>query len=459
MIRILISKEILDHILSLRFSISLILAFLLLTASVFMLVNDSSWSNRLLFTGYKLKEHVYTNGYSWYWVTRDVPALRVLAVGLDENLSLNANSTVADGPRFQNNRNFVHNPNRYLFSQLDFVFFITIIGSLLAFVFTYDSISGEREQGTLRLAMTNPISRPFFLLAKFLGSYLSLLISMLPAFIGVSLILYLHPDAGFLMSDWVTTAFLFLLAILYLSVFVMLGLFVSCIARNSKTTLTALMMLWVILVLVIPNFSPFLASVLSPVRSVYEVQSQIDTLGDDLSQQLFEKLNKFVQDRGGNEKTLSDQDRKIIERMWQEAEFKVMNIQVREGMKIREGFLNEIGSQIRLSRMLSIISPCASFTLLASDIAQTGIESERKFRYAVLRYRYDYIQHVNQYINKTGDYEIFRHIPKATPPDFIFQNVNSSEISSIYLYCFMTLVMYPLLLFLFAQIAFLRTTF
>lgn len=458
MIRALISKEILDHVLSLRFTISLILAFIFLTVSVFMLANDSSWSNRLSFTGYKLKEHVYTNGFSWYWVTRNVPSLRMLAVGLDENLSLNANSTVSDGPRFQNNRNFVHNPNRYLFSQLDFVFFITIIGSLLAFVFTYDSISGEREQGTLRLAMTNPISRPFFLLAKFLGSYISLLISMFPAFIGISLILCLHPDAGFLMSDWATTAFLFLLAILYLSVFVMLGLFVSCIAKSSKTTLTALMMLWVILVLVIPNFGPFLASVLSPVRSVYEVQSQIDALGNDLSRQFMEKQNKFVQERGGDWKTLSDQDRKIIELMWQETDFKVMKVRVREGVKIREGFLNEIGSQIRLSRMLSIISPCASFTLLASDIAHTGIENERKFRYAVLRYRYDYMQHVSKYIDKTGDYGIFGSVPKATPPDFIFQNVNSSEISSVYIYCFMTLVIYPLLLFFFAEIAFLRTT-
>ena len=114
-------------------------------------------------------------------MNRDLPTLRVLATGLDEELSLNANSEAIRGPQFENNRQYVHNPNRYLFSQLDFVFFFSVIGSLLAFVFTYDAISGEHRRGILRLLLINPISRPLLLTAKFLGSYLSLITSLLPA--------------------------------------------------------------------------------------------------------------------------------------------------------------------------------------------------------------------------------------------------------------------------------------
>ena len=167
-------------------------------------------------------------------MNRDLPTLRVLATGLDEELSLNANSEAIAGPQFENNRQFVNNPNRYLFSQLDFVFFFNVIGSLLAFVFTYDAISGEYRRGTLRLVLINSISRPLLLTAKFVGSYLSLITSLLPALISVILLLYLMPNVNLRPSDWIATLFLFLLALLYLSVFCALGLFWIVFDKTSE---------------------------------------------------------------------------------------------------------------------------------------------------------------------------------------------------------------------------------
>lgn len=454
----IIEKEIREQMSSLRFAISLLLAFLFLVASVYMLASDSSWSRRLIFTGYKLKEHLYTNLHSWYWVTRDVPTLRILATGLDENFSLSSSSTIRNGPRFQNNRNFVHNPNRYLFSQLDFVFFINIVGSLLAFVFTFDAISGERHRGTLRLVMANPIPRGLFLLAKFLGSYLSFLLTLLPALIGVILVLYLHPDVNLHASDWWTTLFLFLLALLYVCAFFMLGLFVSCITKNPKTTLTALMMLWVILVLVVPNFSPLLASKLFSIQSAHEVEAQIGALERDIYQQEYvKKAEDFMREHGEDWEALSEQEKEALNQIWFECERKIMNMQVREGIQIRESFINEIEAQTKLSQTLSFISPSAVFVFLTSDVAQTGIQSERNFRRDVLRYRHQYAEHVNRYIEETGDYEIYRRIPKATPPDFVHRELSVSQVIDTHLPYFVMLVLYPFLFFFGAQMAFIRS--
>ena len=77
--------------------------------------------------------------------------------------------------------------------------------------------------GTLRLMMANPISRALILLTKFLGSYLSFVISLIPVLIGVILLLYLQPDLHFSSSDWRAAIFLFLLAMLYLCPIFMLG--------------------------------------------------------------------------------------------------------------------------------------------------------------------------------------------------------------------------------------------
>lgn len=458
MVLVLIAKEMRDQMSSLRFAVSLILAFLFLVTSTYMLASDASWSARLMFTGEKLKEHMYTNLHSWYWVTRDVPAMRVLATGLDEDLSLTSNSTAVVGPRFSGNRTFVHNPNRYLFSQLDFVFFINIVGSLLAFVFTFDTVSGERHRETLRLVMVNSVPRPLFLLAKFLGSYLSFLISFLPALMGVIIVLYFHPDIGFRASDWGATLFLFLLALLYLFGFFMLGLFASCITRNPKTTLTALMTLWVIMVLVVPNFAPFLASKLRPVRPVYEVQAQTDALMNDVVQQFQKKADDFMREHGGDWNALTDQEKEAYSLIWYEREHSLMNISVREGAEVRHSFIREIESRTRLSQMLSFFFPSATFVFLASDIAHTGIESEQNFLHAALRYRRQYADHVNQYIDKTGDYQIIGEILKADPPDFIYEDTRASEVIIARLPHFMVLVLYPLLFFLGAQIAFVRST-
>ena len=456
MFRTLIKKEIHDHILSARFAVSMILALIFLIGSTAMLAMDGTWAGRQLYTGYKLKDHLYTNKYSWYWMNRDLPALRVLATGLDEELSLNANSEAKMGPQFENNRQFVNNPNRYLFSQLDFVFFFNIVGSLLAFVFTYDTISGEYGRGTLRLVLVNSISRPLLLAAKFVGSYLSLIVSLLPALISVILLLYLMPNVNLRSSDWAATFFLFLLALLYLSVFCALGLFGSCLTKHPKTTLTVLMVLWVVTVLVIPNFSPFLAAYLRPVPTVYEVHENMRRLSGDIWQQSREKIEAFIREHGGDSAALSDGEKRIITEIRAKSERKQMNLSVGKAAEIRQDFINAVEAQADMNLSISLISPSAAFVYLATDIANTGILSEWDFRRAVMRYRHQYAEHVNNYIEETGDYEILQRILKADPPDFVPPKFFVSDVISTHFDLLVVLLLYSVVFFFASQVVFIR---
>ena len=452
----LIKKEIHDHILSTRFAVSMVLALIFLIGSTAMLSVDKTWAGRQLYTGYKLKDYLYTNKYSWYWMNRDLPTLRVLATGLDEELSLNANSEAIWGPQFENNRQYVHNPNRYLFSQLDFVFFFSVIGSLLAFVFTYDAISGEHHRGTLRLLLINPISRPLLLTAKFLGSYLSLITSLLPALVSVILLLYLMPNVHLRPSDWAATLFLFLLALLYLSVFCALGLFGSCATKHPKTTLTILMTLWVAIVLVIPNFSPFLAAYLRPIPTVHEVQRNIWELGRVINQQGREDIENFIQEHGGDREALSDVEMRVINQIHAEVERKEMNLSVGKVAEIRQDFINEVEAQADLNLSMSLISPSAAFVYLATDVANTGILSEWDFRRAVIRYRSQYAEHVNSYIDETGDYQILHRILKADPPDFVPPKFFLSDVISMHFDLLVVLLLYSVVFFFTGQILFIR---
>lgn len=452
----LIRKEIHDHILSARFAVSMILALIFLIGSTAMLATDKTWAGRQLYTGYKLKDYLYTNKYSWYWMNRDLPTLRVLATGLDEELSLNANSEAKMGPQFENNRQFVNNPNRYLFSQLDFVFFFNIVGSLLAFVFTYDTISGESRRGTLRLVLANSISRPLLLAAKFVGSYFSLITSLLPALMSVILLLYLMPNVNLRPSDWVATSFLFLLALLYLSVFCALGLFGSCLTKQPKTTLTLLMALWVITVLVVPNFSPFLAAYLRPIPTVYEVHENIRRLSGDIWQQSQAEIEEFIQEHGGDPAALSDTEQQTINKIRAKAERRQMNLSVGKAAEIRQDFINAVQAQADMNLSISLISPSAAFVYLATDVANTGILSEWNFRRAVIRYRSQYAEHVNNYIEETGNYEILQRILKADPPDFVPPKFSLPDVISRHSNLLLVLLLYNVVFFFAGQVVFIR---
>ena len=445
----------LDQMLSIRFSISLILALLFLIPSTYMLASDHGWLIREW--GPREPFEIHPRWHDIYLTNRSIPSLQVLAVGLGEELSLRGSASVnrGDSGSFQNSFQFVHNPLRYLLSHLDFVFFINTIGSLMAFAFTYDAISGERQGGTLRLMMTQPIPRPLFLLSKFLGSFLSFVITLVPALTGVVLVLYLHPDVSFRMSDWGAAGLLFVMAMLYLAVVFMLGLFVSCVTKEPKTTLAALLMLWVILVLVIPNASPLLASKLRPVRSVYEIQIQMDALRRALRQR-FEDERKDPRN-GRDWNVLTPSERETLIQREQAQRHQMMRLNAGEVAKIRGAFVNEIEGQAKLSQYLSLISPSAGLTYLASDIAQTGLFSEWDFRRAFFRYRRQYVEYMDRYIKETGDYERMQKIDKDLSPPFEYRELTPSQAVAAYLPHSMMLVFYCALFSLGAQIAFSRT--
>ena len=66
-----------------------------------------------------------------------------------------------------------------LFRYFDFAFVVQFVFSLLAILFTYDSICGERESGTLKLVFSNSVPKAQYLLAKATGAVTGLIVPIL----------------------------------------------------------------------------------------------------------------------------------------------------------------------------------------------------------------------------------------------------------------------------------------
>jgi ABC-type transport system involved in multi-copper enzyme maturation permease subunit len=159
--------------------------------------------------------------------------------------------------------------------HITYVRVIQIVISLLTLLYAYDTISGEREKGTLSLMLSNAVPRYHILIGKYMGGIFSIFLFIATGFITSLLILTSSSLTQFSSSDWYALSLLFLASLLYVSVLFILGMLVSCITKRSATTLIFLLFFWVVFVFLIPNGAGYIASYFIKVDSAEKVDSKI----------------------------------------------------------------------------------------------------------------------------------------------------------------------------------------
>lgn len=141
------------------------------------------------------------------------------------------------------------------FEVLDWTFIIRVVLSFMAIAMAYNSVSGEIESGTLRLALANPLSRARFAVAK-LGSYLIVLTAAVVVGSLVSLVVL--STYGHLTLTWALARSyaLFLAAtLLYLILFLCVAFAASALTGDSASSLVLLVVCWVMLTVIVPQAS------------------------------------------------------------------------------------------------------------------------------------------------------------------------------------------------------------
>ena len=100
--------------------------------------------------------------------------------------------------------------------QIDFTTVVALLLSFLAIVLGFDGICGERESGTLRQLLANPIPRAHVVLGKMLGGMISLWIPFALAFVISLLIILSNSDVALSGEDWLRLGLFFGLSCLFL---------------------------------------------------------------------------------------------------------------------------------------------------------------------------------------------------------------------------------------------------
>lgn len=144
--------------------------------------------------------------------------------------------------------------NPWLFRRdLDWSFTIGLLGTLLALLLTHDAVAGEKERGTLRQALANQVPRVTLLWGKYLATMASLAGPILVGATVALLIVGMGSAAGIPReAAWAVPGVL-VGGFLCVSVFVWLGLLISSRTSSSSLALLVLLMLWALLAVFVPS--------------------------------------------------------------------------------------------------------------------------------------------------------------------------------------------------------------
>ncbi len=144
--------------------------------------------------------------------------------------------------------------------SIDWVFIIGGLLSLMALLFTFDAFIGEKERGTLKLVMAQSLPRHTLLLGKFFGAMLALGLVLCLAIIVNLLIVVALAQMNLGLVEAGRLIGMVGLALLYLACFVGLGLWVSIRSSTTRSSLVSVLLLWTCGVLLWPSAGGALAS-------------------------------------------------------------------------------------------------------------------------------------------------------------------------------------------------------
>ena len=276
---LVIQREFVSNVLTSRFMIGFIVCLLSTAVAVFVQVDD--YEKRLAGYNTAVRE-AEAEAQAWDLYSKIKPKahrkpnpLGIFNVGT-ENFGANTVTVEMGKPIFElsfpiwsapTQKRGSDNPFLAMFLTVDVVFIFKIVLSALAILFAYNTISGEREDGTLKLVLSNSIPRDTIVFGKYLGGMLSLFPIVLMSLIVALIIALSSPVTAFDGNDIAHIVLIFGISLLYVSTWYLLGLLLSVWTKTAATTLILSMFIWVLLTSVHSNAVAFAVEKFPPYKS------------------------------------------------------------------------------------------------------------------------------------------------------------------------------------------------
>jgi ABC-type transport system involved in multi-copper enzyme maturation permease subunit len=389
----IVKKEILLNLVSFRFIISIALLFVLIVGSLqIMAVNYGrrldDYSTAVQMHNDDLSKTNSRPQFEAFGVTKDPrpSLLGIFTIGLEQQMNRSfmvpgfAMSTKQQGgdngrllyaisklAGIQPEGSKYSNPIFSLFQPPDFIYIVNIVLSLLAILFSFDCIAGEKENQTLKLMLTNSLPRDTVLISKWVGGTLSILIPFVLSFALGVLLVVARPNVAFAGGAAIRILILLGLSMVYIAVFFLIGMVFSTFSARASTALILSLFAWVFFVLVVPNVAPVISRMVVPLKPSGAIIRESERIQTEMEHDVWKKRDNKEEQREAREKMTEELPGKIS--------------------AIEDQWLRGLDHQVKIAMNVSRISPSAAYVLAASSVSGTGVTDYYKLRDETLRYR------------------------------------------------------------------------
>ena len=400
MIWLIAKKEFRNNIVTSGFIIGMALCLILIPYTVYTGIKTYEARLAQYETDMKSAEDVYQKSQVYAQVNpllvKPVSPMSIFSKGILEQTGSKVRLNRTEKPVFSSNVvSLNENPFMGNFMSLDFITALTILLSLLGILFSYDMLSREKENGTLKLSLSNPVSRSTFFMGKITGILLTLLPILIICFLIVFIIIQLASSVQFSSGDYGRICMLLLLSLVYFTFFVFLGGFISSRTKSSTTSIIVNLFIWCFLLFLLPNAATYFGKNITKADDYSNLKFStgpidkgfIDKYSDELRKTLEEENLKH---EGYNLCAGGDWDggylilftpRSSME--FERRQKELVNPKLLENCDkkwaIQSDYLQQVYRQEKTVRYLSCMSPSEIFKQVSASICHTGMEAEVRF--------------------------------------------------------------------------------
>ncbi|MBQ4913333.1 DUF3526 domain-containing protein [Maribacter sp. MMG018] len=291
------------------------------------------------------------------------------------------------GDDFALNFTEMTSPVQLLFGSFDLAFVIVYLLPLLIIAFTYNVLSAEKEQGSLRLLASQPISIRKWVFQKLILRFfwLSVLVtlSMLIVFLLV----------GTETFEWGGIVSLLGLTLSYMLIWFALAFLVNLFVGTSAKNAVSLIMLWVIFVLLTPSVINQLANTLYPMPSRTLMINEMREHKAEATKRQDEILDNFLRDHPEYAINDSTQSRNFYHSYM--ASQKV----VKEALEpIVDTYEQQLHKQQKWAKKLQWFSPAIVVQESLNQLAGTSTADYESYRNQVIGFAETWRNHLMTYL-------------------------------------------------------------
>jgi ABC-2 type transport system permease protein len=265
----------------------------------------------------------------------------------------------------------VESPLSLLAGRFDFAFVIVYLLPLLIIALSYNLLSSEKENGTLVLALSQPLSLRTLMIGKVLlrlSLVLGLVVALCVLGFFASGMRFNAPGMLGRFSLWV------IVAAAYAMFWFVLAAGVNALGRSSETNATAFTCLWLVFVLILPALLNLAVSAASPVPSRMQYVSSLRAAENAASQ----IANKLLASYYSDHPDLSANGAAAVPE-WARKYYLVQREIEDQTTSILTDYESRLDRQQALVQKFRFLSPAIIAQEALNEIAGAGLTRQRRF--------------------------------------------------------------------------------